>query len=429
MKRQLKFFDILCLGLNAIVGSGIFLIPGRLVAGVGASSIFLFVLCGLLLIIVGLCFAEASSQVDRNGGPYHYASKAFGPQVGFITGWIAVVTAFFSYATVANGLPQYLGMFLPGFDVGVKAHAISIAVILLLALINHRGVRLGANVVNLFTVSKLVPLLILIVPGIFFIDWTRVSPIVPTNLGDFTPMFGLILAVVFTYQGFEVSPVPAGETDNPKRNVPRAVMGSLFVAMVLYALVQTVVVGSGADVAASETPLSTTGIHLFGPWAGTLFSIGAVISMFGYCAGMALGAPRYLTVLCEDGFLPKAGAKEHPKFNTPVFAIWFIAAVTILLTLTLDFNRLVDISALAVVLQYIVTCAAIPILRKKYPVTAGGYQMPFGPLLPALGVAICGLFIVQIRWPELQWALCAVAIGLIFEFGYRAFKKNKLAQV
>lgn len=425
MKRQLKFFDILCLGLNAIVGSGIFLIPGRLVQGVGASSIFLFLICGVLLIIVGLSFAEASSQVDRNGGPYNYARLAFGPHVGFVTGWIAVVTAFFSYATVANGLPQFLGMFLPGFDVGAKAHLVSILVVLFLAIINHRGIRLGANVVNLFTISKLLPLLILIVPGVFFIDWSRLSPLVPTTVDGFKPMFGLILAVVFTYQGFEVAPVPAGETDNPKRNVPRAVMGSLLVAMVLYALVQLVVVGSGADVVSAETPLTVTGVHLYGAWAGTLFSVGALVSMFGYCAGMALGAPRYLTALCEDGFLPKMGAKEHSQFKTPVFAIWFIAIVTIILTLTLDFNRLVDISALAVVLQYTVTCAAIPVLRKKFPFNTDGYRMPFGPVLPILGVAICGLFIVQIRWAELQWALCSVGFGIIFAFSYNAFKNKK----
>lgn len=421
MKRSLTFFDILCLGLNAIVGSGIFLIPGRLVGGAGPSSVLLFVVCGLMLVVVGLCFAEASSQVDRNGGPYNYANLAFGSQVGFFTGWIAVVTAFFSYATVANGLPQYLGAFLPGFDVGYKAKAISCAVIMLLAIVNHRGIRLGANVVNVFTVSKLVPLFLLIVPGIFFIEPARLTPMMPT---DYKPIFGLILAVVFTYQGFEVAPVPAGETDNPKRNVPRAVMGSLLVSMVLYALVQIVVVGSGADVVSAETPLTTTGVKLFGSWVEKLFALGAVVSMFGYCAGMALGAPRYLTVLCEDGFLPKSGSKHHPRFNTPVFAIWFIAISTIIMTLTLDFNRLVDISALAVVLQYVVTCASIPVLRRKFPIKEGAYRMPLGPVLPILGVLICGLFIYQIRWPELKWALCAMAIGFGFELIYRKFFKT-----
>lgn len=421
MKRQLRFFDILCLGVNAIVGSGIFLIPGRLVGGVGPASIFLFALCGILLITVGLCFAEASSRIDRNGGPYNYVRVAFGDRAGFAMGWIAVVTALFSYAAVANGLPEYLGAFIPGIDQGWKAHAVTTGVIVILTALNIRGVRLGATTTNIFTVGKLVPLAILCVAGLFAVKSSNFVPMAPHG---FNPMFGLLLAVVFTYQGFEVAPVPAGETADAKRIVPKATVGSLLLSIVLYMWVQSVVVGSGAAVVGSERPLADAAGAILGPWGMTLISIGAVVSMFGYCAGMAFGAPRYLTVLCEDGFLPQAGNKMHAKFNTPYIAIIAYSIVTLFFTYCLDFNSLVDISAVAVVLQYLFTCASVPALRKKIPGDKNTYTAPGGLLFPILGILTSFVFIVQIKLPELTWSLTTIAVGFIFSWIYRLVAKR-----
>ncbi|HLD46055.1 MAG TPA: amino acid permease, partial [bacterium] len=168
MKRELRFFDILCIGVNAIVGSGIFLIPGRLIGGMGPASILLYVVCGLMLIPVGLCFAEASSRTDRSGGSYIYVEKAFGHGLGFATGWIDIATALFSYPAAAIGLPKYLATFFPIVGQGIYPYVIAGIVIVLLAAINIRGIRPGATTVNIFTVSKLVPLLILIGVGAWF---------------------------------------------------------------------------------------------------------------------------------------------------------------------------------------------------------------------------------------------------------------------
>lgn len=413
MRRQLRTLDILCLGVNAIVGSGIFLIPGRLIAESGPYSIGLFLVCGLLLIPIGLCFAEAGSRVDRNGGPYNYASIAFGHRAGFSLGWIAVVTSIFSYAAVANGLPQYMGTFIPGADQGWVAHTITAVVIAVLTLLNVRGVRLGANVVNLFTVSKLVPLVIIAAVGIFFIHPAQFSPTTPLSTHA---MGGLLLAVLFTYQGFEVAPVPANETVNPARSVPIAVMGSLVLSGILYMVIQTVLVGSGAPVSGSEQPLSDAATFMLGGWGGTLIAVGAVVSMAGYCAGIAFNAPRFLTVLCEDRFLPAIGAKIHPKFETPFVASIFIAVVTFVFSLFLDFNRLVDMSALAVALQYLVTSMSIPALRKKTATTGETYVMPGRWLMPILGTLISIIFIFQVKQAELVWCSLTVIIGLVVAF-------------
>lgn len=422
MKRELRFFDILCIGVNAIVGSGIFLIPGRLVAGVGPASVVLFVVCGLLLIPIGLCFAEAGSRVDRNGGPYNYVRTAFGNQLGFATGWIDVVTAFFSYAAAASGLPLYFATFVPGMDHGICPHLLSGFVVLALALINIRGIRMGANTINFFTIGKMLPLFFLVVIGAFFFKPHNFAPFTPHGL---SPSWGLLLAVVFTYQGFEVISVPAGETKNPQRIVPKAVIGSIIISIFLYVLIQTVIIGSGAPIAGSERPLADTLIYLIGPIGIILISVGAIISMFGYCSGLALGTPRYLTVLCEDGFLPAIGAKRHLRYDTPYVAIIFFSVVTYFLTLFLDFNKLVDISATAVVMQYILTCSSIPFLRKKIPSNENTYTTPLGILFPVLGVLACALFIVQIHWAEFCWSITTIFSGFIVACLYRMLKYRK----
>ncbi|MBF0106246.1 MAG: amino acid permease [Deltaproteobacteria bacterium] len=416
MRRQLKLFDILCIGVNAIVGSGIFLLPGRLLEGAGALSIVLFLVCGVMLIPVGLCFAEAGSRVDRNGGPYNYARIAFGDFVGFALGWIAVVTAIFSYAAVANGLPYYLGEFIPGTDKGALAHVVSGLVIFFLMILNVRGVRLGANIINFFTLSKLVPLLLFVAVGLFFIKPVHFT--VPTGISA-APVYGLLLAVVFTYQGFEVTPVPAGETLNPARTIPLAVMGSLILSGILYMVIQGVIVGTGAPVVGSERPLADAADFVLKGWGGTLLAFGALISMTGYCAGIAFSAPRFLTVLCEDRFLPRAGAAIHSRFQTPYVATIFISVMAFVMTLFLDFEKLVDISALAVSSQFLVTALAIPFLRKKTAVTDQTYVMPFGIIVPILGVLVSLVFIFQIKAQELIWFVATIAIGVAVSYAYR----------
>lgn len=424
MKRQLTFFDILCLGVNAIVGSGIFLIPGRLLGGLGPLSIVHFALCGFLLVFVGLCYAEASSYFDRNGGPYNYAQAAFGSSVGFGVGWIAWIASILSYAAVARGLPYYLGTWIPGAGEGSFSYAISVFIIFVLGAINYRGVKLGAWTTNIFTVGKLVPLFLLALVGLFFIHPSNFTPIAPHG---WAPMGGLTLAVVFAFQGFEVAPIPAGETANARSVVPKAVIGSLGLSALLYILIQAVVVGSGSVQAGSELPLAEAALSVFGPWGATLMTVGATISMTGFCAGIAFAGPRYITVLCEDGFLPKMGARIHPRFGTPYVSIIFISLTAIVLIGLLDFNQLVDLSGFAVTLQYLFTSFAIPFLRRKRAKVGAekGYRLPGGWLIPALGVGVSILFLVQVRAAEFKWSCFAIVGGLLVSALYRLVSKQR----
>jgi amino acid transporter len=200
---------------------------------------------------------------------------------------------------------------------------------------------------------------------------------------------------------------------------------SILISIALYLLVHTMLIGSGAALANSEAPLADALTHLMGRYGALIVSVGALISMFGYCAGMALGTPRYITVLCEDGFLPKVGARQHKRYGTPYVAIIIFSAVTFILTLVLNFDRLVDIAATVIVMQYLLTCSSIPFLRKKLPKTKDTYTAPLGLLFPVLGVAASILFVIQIRWAELKWAAITLILGFVVSGIYCAVKKRR----
>ncbi|HLD44352.1 MAG TPA: APC family permease, partial [bacterium] len=211
---------------------------------------------------------------------------------------------------------------------------------------------------------------------------------------------------------------------NPQRVIPRAVVLSILVSIVLYLLVHIMLIGSGANLAGSEAPLADALTQLIGPYGAMIISLGAVVSMFGYCAGLALGTPRYITVLCEDGFLPKLGARQHARYGTPYVAIIIFSLATFILTLVLNFDSLVDIAATVIVIQYLLTCSAIPVLRKKVPSSKNTYTSPFGPLVPVLGILSSLLLISQIRWIELKWVAGTLFLGYAFSGIYCQIMKR-----
>src|SRR5262245_58569029 len=162
MRRSLSRFDVTCLGLNAIVGSGIFLLPDDLYREMGALSPFAFLLCAIGLLPVALCYAEAASYGDETGGPYLYARDAFGPRVGFAVVWMCFVNALFSFAAVASAAAAYAARLAPGLDAVLGPTAIAAAVIALFGALNYVGAKPGAIAVDLFTVAKFAVLVVLV---------------------------------------------------------------------------------------------------------------------------------------------------------------------------------------------------------------------------------------------------------------------------
>jgi amino acid transporter len=381
--RVLSLFDVLCLGVNAIVGSGIYAFPGQLAALLGPAAFLAFGLCGVIATLVGLCFAEAAGMFDRSGGPYVYARAAFGGPTGYLVGWACWAAALLSWAAVARAIPPYLGQLWPALGQGLPATTIAAALVLVLGAVNFVGVRPGALTTDLLTVAKLLPLFVLVVAGLF--RRTVRGPFAPHGLRRLPRA---AFSAFFAFQGFEVVPVPAGETANPRRDAPIAVLGSLLGSTLLYMAVQHVAGATTPSLAGAKQPLAEMGRALLGALGSEMVAVAAVISMLGFCAGVALAGPRYVEPLAADGYLPEAVAAHHRRFGTPHVAIMLTTAITALLVALLDFARLVDLSVLAVSLQYLATCIAVPVLRRRRPDLPRSFRLPGGVVIPLLACAV-----------------------------------------
>ncbi|MBL9027246.1 MAG: amino acid permease [Myxococcales bacterium] len=403
--RRLGLVDVIAIGVNAIVGSGVFSLPDDMQRSMGGFSPLSYLLCALVLIPVALCFAELSSQSDKNGGPYIYARRAFGARVGFIVGWACYLNAFISFAANATQFIEFAGL---GQSALFRPAVISTVVAL--GAINYVGIRPGAFVVNLMTVGKLVAIIAFAAVALMSLDPSRLGGALPHGTAGVAN--GVYLAL-FPLQGFEVVPVPAGETDNPRRNVPIATVGSLVFAALLFVVVQTAIVGAYPMVAAdSATPLVDAARYL-GPTLGLLVLVGSIVSVGGFTAGSALGTPRYGQAMAEDGELPAAMGRVHPRYGTPHVAIIVTTLLTAILGALFTYRELVTFSNVTVVFQYAVTCIAVPVLRRRATEgeKASGFRVPFGLVIPAIGAIGSLSLLYGADWKELGLAAGGIALG------------------
>ena len=418
--RGLSLFDIFCLGLNAIIGSGIFLFPGTLAALVGPASIAAFLVCGGLLALVALCYAELGAMFPGNGGSYLYAREAFGDSVGYGVGLIAWAAAVLSWSAVAAVLAGHLGYFHSIFEVPLVAKVLACSLLVIFSGINWRGVKLGAWTVDGLTVAKIVPLVVLVLCLFPSVESTRFTPFW-SGEGRFG--YAVFLAL-WALQGFEVAPIPAGETEDPQRDIPKAVLGSLISAALFYAIIQAVVVGSFPGLASStERPLADAAEHVLGGWGGILLGVGGIISMMGFVAGAALGAPRYLSAIGERSLKAWRLNANHARFATPYRAIGATCGVGVVLIVLLDFSSLIDLANLAVVSQYLASCLALIALRRSKPDAPRAYRVPFGPWIAGGGAVVSCWLMTNVTRLELMGTLVVLALG----YGLKAIVDRRTA--
>lgn len=406
MQRSLRLFDVTCLGLNAIVGSGIFLLPDDIYREMGGLSPLAFLICALGLLPVALCYAVAARNQDRTGGPYLYAGEAFGPHVGFMVGWMSYANSLFSFAAVSSAASAYLARLLPALAGPVTLKLMAVTTIVLFSALNYRGARPGAWTVDAFTIAKFAVLFLLIaalVPQLGAVPFDATLPKGVSGIG------AAAFVALFAAQGFEVVGVSAGESRQPKRDVPIAVMVSMLAASVLYLIVQACLVSSFDRLGkVSDTPLADAAMRLF-PVLGVVIAVGGLVSSWGFVSGTAFGTPRYLFAAASDGHFPTSLAQVHPRFHTPHRSIVATASVAIMLTLLLDYRKLIGMSNVTVAVQYLATCLAVWRMQRGHK--REGYQLLGGPLLPLLGALVsCWIFTEATR-EELMWAAGSLVIG------------------
>ncbi|MGA9497045.1 MAG: APC family permease [Terriglobales bacterium] len=384
--RAIGRWSLAALAVNSIIGSGIFGLPATVARLLGPRSVPAVLIAGAAMGVIMACYAEVASQFSEAGGPYLYARTAFGRLTGILVGWMLYLAQTAAPAANANLFVIYLAEFWPAAKQRWPRFAILTVLVGLLALINARGTRQGTAVSNVFTVAKILPLLMVISAGaaltIFHpVPWGAAVP-VPAIAW----MKALVL-LIFAYGGFESAVVPMSEAKNPTRDAGFALLVALLTCTLIYALVQWVVVGVLGPGATTDRPLAEVARVTMGNLGAGLVAIGALVSVYGYLSAKLLGMPRVTLALAKGGDLPQIFAAISPRFHTPWFSILFYAAAVWGLAIVGSFAWNVTLSVVARLFYYGVVCAALIALRRKQPLAAG-LRLPAGPLLSALGVAI-----------------------------------------
>jgi APA family basic amino acid/polyamine antiporter len=419
--RGIRRWDLVAIAINGIIGAGIFGLPSKVFSLIGSYSLIAFVVCAVVVTLFILCFAEVGSRFDETGGPYLYAREAFGPTVAFEIGWLIWLARLTAFAANCNLLVAYLGYFAPAATNPFWRASIIIIVVAVLATINLVGIRQAAIVSNIFTIGKLIPIIVFIAAGLFFLNPQAFALGSRPATGAFSQS---VLLLIYAFTGFEMAAIPAGEVKDPKKNLPHALLIAIGVVAFLYILVQIVCVGTFPELAQSQKPLADAGMRFMGAAGGAIISAGAIISITGNLNILVLSGSRVPFAMAEQQQLPSFIGSVHRRFATPYVAILITAAVMLLLTLNSSFVAALTISAIARLVTYGATCLSLPVFRRRSDAPPAAFRLHYGTVIAILALLLAAWLLANSTWKEARAAAVAAAVGLLIYFAFRFYSRR-----
>jgi APA family basic amino acid/polyamine antiporter len=409
--RTIGRWSLTALMVNSIIGGGIFGLPSMLAARLGALSPFSCLGAGLGILIIAACIAEVSSRYDETGGLYLYASDALGRFAGILIAWLTWLTRIAAPAAVANLFCTYLAQFIPA--VGTRPGETLVLALLLghLAFLNYLGVQSGKNISNLFTVAKVGFLLFFVIAGLLVLlvrPEIRLPFTVPTISAN--NWFEAILLLVYAYGGFEGALFVGGESTNPKRDTPVALLLALVIVSVIYTGVQFVTVATLLNPASSTRPLADAAQHFLGSAGSAAMAFAALVSAYGYLSANLLHAPRITFAMADRGDFPRWFAKIHPRFRTPYLSILIYALIVFVFAALGNFRWNAMLSAVSRLAIYGAMALALPILRRRNDGRTQ-FRLPAPYLFAALALCFTLVLLTQMSREDFYvvGATCAVA--------------------
>ncbi len=408
--------------INGVIGAGIFGLPSKVFKETGVYSIAALLICAVAVFVIVLCFAEVSSRFDKTGGPYVYALASFGKLPAFLTGWLLLLTRFITYAALINLLVTYLSVFSDWFSLPSSRIISILAITIILAFINHIGVKNSTRVNNFFTIAKLLPLLLFIIVGFFYTEPANFEIKQTPGFSSFT---STVLLLIFAFGGFESVLVTTGEVKNPAKNLPFALLlAALFIA-VIYILIQIVSIGTLPTLATSDKPLAEAAGLFMGKTGATIIAIGALFSVTGTLNAIMLVGSRLPFAFSEEKQFPQIFSFIHPKYKTPTWSLVLFAAVTILISISNTFIYAATISAITRVMTYAIVCISLIVLRKKIASQTGFFKIPFGKFFAIAGILITIWLLTSSKLTALRDITIALAAGLLIYILNELQKKIK----
>lgn len=425
--NKLGFWSIVLLGINGIIGSGIFLLPNKAVDLIGPASLLVMIFDMFLVLAITFCFAEASGLFKDNGGAYIYAKEAFGDFIGYEVGFLTWMTRVIAFSTMGVGFATALAGIMPSLADDFMKNVIVTVIFAILAGVNLFGVPLYKIVQNVATIAKLIPFVLFIGIGIFFIEPSNFTPLFPG--GEYTPgTFGAAAVMLFfAFTGFESIAVAAAEMENPQKNLPRATIITIFVVAAIYVLLLAVAIGiMGYELADTTAPVQEAFGRVAGSFGTAVIAAGTLISIGSLCIGSSFVTPHSCLALAEQKMLPQFIAARN-RYGAPYWAIIISTVIAALIAYTGSFTYLASISVVSRFSQYIPTCLSIPVFRKKMPDAPRAFKIPGGPVIPVVAVLVSVWLLAQATMQQLVMGLGAAFIAVPFYYFVHKKKSEREA--
>lgn len=414
--EKMGFWTVVLMGINTVLGSAVFLLPSSGMKTFGPASILVLILDAVLALFIYMCFAECAGMFTETGGAYIYAKYAFGNFWGYEIGFISWASKIIATATMYVGFATALGGTFPELNTPFAKNVVVTVLAVGLMLMNLSGVKTTSILNNIITFAKLIPILLVALIGVFFINPGNFTPFFVKSLTTPTNFFATAMTMFLIFAGAEEIAVAAEDMKDVKKNLPRALILSLGIVAIIYILVMVACVGIlGGNLVNSTVPLQDAMTHVWGKLGGAIIAAGTFISIGGICLAFAFVTPRSGQALAENKMMPAALAKKNKK-NAPYVAIIVSTVLSLLISYSGTFNILAQIDTISCFAQYVPTILAVIVLRKTMPNHKRTFKIPGGWTIPIIALILCILLLANADKMNLVWGLGSFIIAIPFFF-------------
>ncbi|WP_319636968.1 amino acid permease [Janthinobacterium aquaticum] len=433
LAKVLGPFDLVLMGIGAIVGTGIFVLTGTGALTAGPALSLSFVIAAVACCFAALCYAEFASTVPVAGSIYTYSYATLGELAAWMIGWDLLLEYGLAAAAVSVGWSGYFQSFLSGFglDLPVALTAApgalpgvttimnlpALAIMLILTAMLGWGVRESARLNNIMVAVKIGVVLLFIIFGARHVQPANWQPYMPFGMNGVMSAAALVF---FAFIGFDAVTSAAEEVKKPSRDLPIGIIGSLAVCAVLYVVVSAIMTGivPYQKFLGVDHPVSLALQYAGEDWIAGFVNLGAVLGMTTVILVMAFGQTRIIFAMSRDGLLPRRLSSVHPRFQTPFFATWLVGIVFGLIAAVIPLNILAELINIGTLAAFTMVSVAVVVLRKKRPDLPRAFRCPAVPVVPALAVIFCVALMSFLSWHTWLFFGIWLVLGLGVYFGY-----------